>query len=92
MSGGADGILYVYIYGVSESGIELGPDEFLDIEDEDDEDGLIWLKYLCHLQNSPQKNDAVVKVDFMAGASRILSVHASGAPVVWCRDTSGNGI
>lgn len=28
----------------------------------------------------------------MAGASRILPVHTSGASVVWCRDTYGNGM
>lgn len=92
VSSGAGGIFYMYISGVSESDIDLDPGEFVDSEDDNDEEGVIWLKELCHLQNSAQKNDEVVKVEFMAGASRIFSLHSSGDSVAWCHDESWNGM
>lgn len=46
VSGGAHGSFFVSIAGVSESDIEQDTDEFGDSEDEDDEEGVIWIKEL----------------------------------------------
>lgn len=90
LCGVSDGSLFIYAAGSSESKVEQLGDDFGDSEEEEDEDGVIWLRELSHLQSEDFCSDAVVKVEMMTGASRVLAVHASGASVVWHRASTGS--
>lgn len=86
--GGRDGVLTVYIAATSEGGTYIENDDFGMSEDEDESEGTLWLKELCHLKNSDSENDAISGIEIMQGASRILATHASGTSKVWVRSSS----
>lgn len=86
--GGGDGTVFVYVIGPSESNVEQVGDDFGCSEDEESEDGVIWLREVSHLQHEAHLFDAVVRIEVMAGAFRILVLHASGVSVVWHRVSS----
>lgn len=87
-----DGSMFIYAAGSSESKVEHLGDDFGDSEEDDDEgeEGVIWLRELSHLQSEQFRFGAVVKVEVMGGASRILALHTSGASVVWHRVSTGS--
>lgn len=87
-TGGADGSMYVYIVGESESETNISTYVAGDSEEEDGDEGVIWLRELCRLKDLTQSHSAVEKIEILYGGSRILAVYASGRTIVWSRTSS----
>lgn len=86
VTGGADGTTFVYSVGESEA--EHNGTATADSEDEESDEGVVWLRELCHLQSTDQDNSPVETVDVVRGGSRVLVVQANGKVTVWSRGSS----
>lgn len=90
-TGGRDGS--VYAYAVGESELETDMNDTYEIgdsedEDEDADEGVIWLRQLCHMPSPSEADGPVEKVEILQGGSRILVVYNSGKVVVWSRNAT----
>lgn len=86
VSGGGDGSAVVYIVGESET--EQGPYVPGDSEDDEEEEGVIWLRELCQLPSEENENYPVESIEVLKGGSRILVLQSNGNTVVWLRSSA----
>lgn len=88
VTGGKDGS--AYIYSVTESEIGEGDSSDEDSEEEESDEGVIWLRELCHLRCVDANDAPVEKIEVIRGGSRILVMQADGRTRVWARSSPDN--
>ncbi|CDF35507.1 unnamed protein product [Chondrus crispus] len=88
VTGGKDGSAHVY--SVTESEMDAGESDGDDSEDEESDEGVIWLRELYHLRCGDEDGLPVEKVEVIRGGSRILVMQADGRTRVWARGSSDN--
>lgn len=88
VTGGDDGTVFVYC--VAESEVQQGTENVGDSEDEELEEGVIWLKCLCHLESPATRQSGIEKLEVSTGGMRIMVLHADGKIVIWSRRNSEN--
>lgn len=88
VTGGDDGS--VFVYRIAESGAQQEANSINDSEDEESEEGVVWLKDICHLESPAAKHSPVERVEVSFGGARIMALHANGKSVIWYRSNSDN--
>lgn len=86
--GGDDGSIFVYC--VAESEVQQETKNVGDSEGEELEEGVVWLKCLCHLESLATGHSRVEKLEVSAGGMRIMAFYADGNVILWSRSNSDN--
>eukprot|EP00177_Eucheuma_denticulatum_P000266 GFKZ01000450.1.p1 GENE.GFKZ01000450.1~~GFKZ01000450.1.p1 ORF type:complete len:2373 (+),score=210.70 GFKZ01000450.1:93-7211(+) len=85
-TGGTDGT--VLVYSVGESEVEQKIYGTSDSEDEEGEEGVVWLRELCRLKSATTEGSPVENLEILANGMRVMVLHANGRAFVWSRNSS----